>query len=382
MDELTYIKSTHCGYCNQKKPAGKSWALDSIGKLMDGKGYCNSSSITFHGDELTISEYESLMKDGWRRSGSFMYKPDLLRSCCRQYTIRSNYEMFVEDGYYNKSMKKNIRRFYKAMESSAGNSCSDLYESYVKNDKKGRFYSVILPNTFAIDKFELYKKYQMKVHGDKEDAVDEYSFYNFLCCDPFRAEDKEDVFDWRQLNREWTSGDFGEELRKLQGPVHECYFVDDQLIAIAVLDILPTTVSSVYFIWDPDYAHLGLGTVSAIRELVMAKILRKDHYYMGFYIADCDKMVYKAKFGGQIRNFNRSNPSAELEWVKLRDVDPILKNGAFCVFDESENGGFVDVAEEQYGVARCTDNSVLESFKVVPKTAIFPTPATIPGYSP
>jgi arginine-tRNA-protein transferase len=25
---------------------------------------------------------------GWRRSGTYCYKPDLLRSCCPQYTIR------------------------------------------------------------------------------------------------------------------------------------------------------------------------------------------------------------------------------------------------------------------------------------------------------
>jgi arginine-tRNA-protein transferase len=376
--ELKYMKSTHCGYCHQEKPVEESWALPSIAKLMENKGYCNNSSITFHGDGLTLQQYENLMKDGWRRSGGFMYKPDLLRSCCRQYTIRTNYELFVDDGYYNKSTKKNIRRFYKSMETPETPNGSSLYDNYLKKDKKGRFYSVILPNTYSPDKYELFKKYQMNIHGESEDDFDEYSFYNFLCHDPFLKEEKNGVFDWRKVNKEWTSGLYGEELLKLQGPIHECYFIDDKMIAIAVLDILPTTISSVYFIWDPDYAHLGLGTVSAIREISMAKLLQKHHYYMGFYIADCEKMVYKAKFGGEIRNFNRNNKSGESEWVKLIEVGSVLKEGRFSVFEKGVDGSYIDVAEEQYGVEGCLDPDTIASFTVVPRTSIFPTPSIIP----
>jgi arginyl-tRNA--protein-N-Asp/Glu arginylyltransferase len=37
--------------------------------------------------------------------------------------------------------------------------------------------------------------------------------------------------------------------------------VDDKLVAFSVIDILPGCVSSVYFVWDPDYAWASLGKV-------------------------------------------------------------------------------------------------------------------------
>lgn len=377
-EELAYIKSTRCGYCHQQKPVEKSWALESVSKLMKDKGYCNSSSITFDGEELSFQRYEQLIKQGWRRSGSFMYKPDLLRSCCRQYTIRTNYEMFVDDKYYNKSNKKSIRRFYKAMETGINTATGSLLDMYTQKDKKGRFFSVLLPNSFTMDKFQLFKRYQMSIHKEKESEINEYSFYNFLCNDPFpEVTKRREYVDWKKVNQQWTSGEIGKELLDLQGPVHECYFIDNKLVAIAVLDILPTTISSVYFIWDPDYAHLGLGTVSAIREIVMTKLLEKDHYYMGFYIPDCEKMVYKAKFGGEIRNFADDE---SLEWVKMLDVDHLMKDGLLRVFAKTQDGEkLAEVTEKMYGVEGCRDAEALDSFRVISKTCIFPTPSIIPG---
>jgi arginyl-tRNA--protein-N-Asp/Glu arginylyltransferase len=39
------------------------------------------------------------------------------------------------------------------------------------------------------------------------------------------------------------------------------WMVDDKLVAFSVIDILPGCVSSVYFVWDPDYAWASLGKV-------------------------------------------------------------------------------------------------------------------------
>ena len=38
-----------------------------------------------------------------------------------------------------------------------------------------------------------------------------------------------------------------------------------KLVAVGVLDILPTCTSSVYFYYDPSYEFLTLGTYSALR---------------------------------------------------------------------------------------------------------------------
>jgi arginine-tRNA-protein transferase len=53
------------------------------------------------------------------------------------------------------------------------------------------------------------------------------------------------------------------------------YRVDGALIAISVIDILPSCVSSVYFSWDPDWAWASLGKVSALREVALAEEMRR-----------------------------------------------------------------------------------------------------------
>lgn len=49
------------------------------------------------------------------------------------------------------------------------------------------------------------------------------------------------------------------------GSFHQHYILDGKLIAVAVLDILPASLSSVYLYYDPDYSFLGLGVYSALR---------------------------------------------------------------------------------------------------------------------
>jgi len=77
--------------------------------------------------------------------------------------------------------------------------------------------------------------------------------------------------------------------------------MDEKLVAVGVLDILPNCVSSVYFFYDPDLMPLSLGTYGALREIAFVRQLARTHrnltnYYMGFYIHSCVKMRYKGSF--------------------------------------------------------------------------------------
>ena len=49
------------------------------------------------------------------------------------------------------------------------------------------------------------------------------------------------------------------------GSFHQQYWLENKLIAVGVIDILPHCVSSVYFFYDPDYSHLSLGTYASLR---------------------------------------------------------------------------------------------------------------------
>lgn len=83
------------------------------------------------------------------------------------------------------------------------------------------------------------------------------------------------------------------------GSFHYQYYLDDELIAVGVIDILPSCVSSVYFYYNPDYSFLSLGTYASLREIALVRQLSQTcpqlkNYYLGFYIPTCPKMRYKA----------------------------------------------------------------------------------------
>ncbi|XP_020290235.1 arginyl-tRNA--protein transferase 1 isoform X1 [Pseudomyrmex gracilis] len=128
----------------------------------------------------------------------------------------------------------------------------------------------------------LYKKYQMAIHGDSPDECNQTSFYNFLVKSPLQS--------WIPNNGPPQG----------YGSFHEQYWLDNELIAVGVIDILPLCISSVYFFYDPAYSQLSLGTFSSLREVYLTRQLNKvasdlKYYYMGFYIHTCPKMRYKAR---------------------------------------------------------------------------------------
>ncbi|XP_043594136.1 arginyl-tRNA--protein transferase 1 isoform X2 [Bombus pyrosoma] len=128
----------------------------------------------------------------------------------------------------------------------------------------------------------LFKKYQMTIHGETEKESDDKSFFNFLVKSSLQP---------------WTPDDGPPSG---YGSFHEQYWLDNELIAVGVIDILPSCVSSVYFFYDPAYSHLSLGTFSSLREVYLTRQLNKvakdlKYYYMGFYIHSCPKMRYKAR---------------------------------------------------------------------------------------
>lgn len=49
------------------------------------------------------------------------------------------------------------------------------------------------------------------------------------------------------------------------GSFHQQYWLDGRIVAVGVIDILPTCVSSVYLYYHPDFASLSLGSYSALR---------------------------------------------------------------------------------------------------------------------
>lgn len=133
-------------------------------------------------------------------------------------------------------------------------------------------------DTFTTEKFDVFLRYQMKIHKEDDSRWSHASFKRFLCSG---------------LNRKTVRTDG--KTQKL-GSYHQCYRLDDKLIAVGVLDLLPHAVSSVYLFYDPDFEQFEFGKLSAMREIALAMENHHKYYYMGFYIHTCIKMRYKATF--------------------------------------------------------------------------------------
>ncbi len=73
--------------------------------------------------------------------------------------------------------------------------------------------------------------------------------------------------------------------------------MDDQLIGFGTLDIGRTSISAVYFVFDPKHGERSLGTLAILRGLQWAKQNGYGIYYLGYYIANHPKMAYKCHFG-------------------------------------------------------------------------------------
>ena len=69
-----------------------------------------------------------------------------------------------------------------------------------------------------------------------------------------------------------------------------------RLIGISWIDILPRSLSSVYFAFDPEFAHRSLGVYSILKEIDLAKNLQKESLHLGFWVRGCVTMKYKKKY--------------------------------------------------------------------------------------
>jgi len=174
------------------------------------------------------------------------------------------------------------------------------------------------------EKYELFKNYQIHVHHESPTEISSSSFKRFLCSSPLKRVMKDEG------HAEQPMGSF-----------HQCYRLDGRLIAMGVLDLLPHSVSGVYFIYHSDFEKWSFGKLSALREAALAFEEGYNNYYMGFYIHNCAKMKYKCDYKPQYV----LDPMS-YEWYPFEDkMKPLMDRKKFVSLTcESE-----DVAIQQSG---------------------------------
>lgn len=89
--------------------------VSNLGRTKSHCGYCKSSGFTsvYHGlwaHSITVDDYQDLLDRGWRRSGSYLYKPEMERTCCPSYTIRLKAADFVPSKEQERVLNK-MERF-------------------------------------------------------------------------------------------------------------------------------------------------------------------------------------------------------------------------------------------------------------------------------
>ncbi|KAM6916023.1 arginyl-tRNA--protein transferase 1 isoform 2-T2 [Xenentodon cancila] len=425
-------------------------------------GYCkNEKGNSSHGmwsHTMTVQDYQDLIDRGWRRSGKYVYKPIMKKTCCPQYTIRCHALKFQPSKSHKKILKKmnkfmskgelpkgqehgepmdavseeagpqesihvfqskvkcaaikdiqqevpecpaitepqkqqvdstatvsetsqmypasapdgrtattapkpgigvdpsrppcrkakdlrkerrlqkeQIRQHAEGVSSTNSTPCQsnqsksleDFINESLPDDCSHRLEVRLVPVNFEDPQFAasyqqsvtLYARYQMTIHGDDPSECSESEFRRFLCDSPLEAEYSPD----------------GPEVG--YGSFHQQYWLDGQIVAVGVVDILPTCVSSVYLYYNPDFAPLSLGSYSALREIAFTRQLQKQspklsYYYLGFYIHSCSKMRYK----GQYRPSDLLCPETYV-WVPIERCVPLLDNSRYARFNQEPDAG-------------------------------------------
>jgi arginyl-tRNA--protein-N-Asp/Glu arginylyltransferase len=186
---------------------------------------------------------------------------------------------------------------------------------------------------FTEEGYALYRKYQMSVHGDPESKLSPEGYTSFLVTSPFpqNASNRPSangtgVKDKKRGRSGDSNGDSNNATTspRMLGTYHQQYRIDGRLVAVGVVDFVPSGLSSVYCYYDPDLKHLALGKYTALREIQYCLDHSLEFYYMGFYIHSCPKMKYKGDYA----------PSELLcpttfTWHHLSDCLPLLEQYKF-----------------------------------------------------
>eukprot|EP00744_Colponema_vietnamica_P018402 GILI01025967.1.p1 GENE.GILI01025967.1~~GILI01025967.1.p1 ORF type:complete len:268 (-),score=55.07 GILI01025967.1:156-911(-) len=141
-----------------------------------------------------------------------------------------------------------------------------------------------VPSAFDQEEYDLFLRYEKAVHKDKEWTPKRYT--SFLVTTPLIPRPFE--------NSAGTSHGYGSFHQRYRLP-------DGRLIAVGVVDILPSCLSSVYCFYDPDFFALSPGVFTALQEIKWVSEISQSepslkYYYLGYYIHTCPKMKYKGQY--------------------------------------------------------------------------------------
>lgn len=69
-----------------------------------------------------------------------------------------------------------------------------------------------------------------------------------------------------------------------------------RLVGLGLCDETPAAWSAIFFFYHPDVADLGLGTANVVTQVEIARQRGLPYVYLGYCVADCPSLRYKASF--------------------------------------------------------------------------------------
>jgi len=117
------------------------------------------------------------------------------------------------------------------------------------------------------EQFELFRRYQRSRHDGGGMAL--------MGSREYRAMVEETTVDTRMV-----------EVRDAEG----------RLVAVSLTDWLSDGLSGIYKFFDPDLAQRSPGVYVILWHVARARALGLPHVYLGYWIAGCGKMTYKAGY--------------------------------------------------------------------------------------
>ena len=74
------------------------------------------------------------------------------------------------------------------------------------------------------------------------------------------------------------------------------FYLQDTLVALAVMDELDHGLSAMYSFFDPQLHSRSLGSFMILWQIERARSLELPYVYLGYWIKECEKMRYKTDF--------------------------------------------------------------------------------------
>lgn len=74
------------------------------------------------------------------------------------------------------------------------------------------------------------------------------------------------------------------------------YMKDDQLLGVALVDILPDSLSAVYCYYAPGERSRGIGVFSVLMQLELARRRSIPYLYLGYWVESNASMQYKSSY--------------------------------------------------------------------------------------